>query len=238
MTGLVWVFGNSRLRTALGLFWRRLVSNPRAIGAVVPSAPALSRRMAREVLLRDGEAVVELGPGTGTVTQALIKAGVPEERLILVERDSEMHDYLVDRFPGALVLHGDAAELDEVLPQTWKGRVSTVISSLPLLALPVAHRARIADAVFDTLAEGGRMVQYTYSPFCPLRRAVPGLKSKRAGFVALNIPPATIWRYTSRGGRKASPHSPASWATASVTSAKRSTMGAAANSCAGPLPQT
>ncbi len=210
MTGLEWILGGKNAPTALGLFWRRLVSNPRGIGAVVPSAPALSRRMAREVLLRDGEAVVELGPGTGAVTQALIKAGVPEERLILVERDREMHGYLVDRFPGALVLHGDAAELGQVLPQTWKGRVSTVISSLPLLGLPVAHRARIADAVFDTLAEGGRMVQYTYLPFCPLRRAVPGLKSKRAGFVALNIPPATIWRYTSRGGGKASPCSPAS----------------------------
>ncbi len=209
MTGLASVVGDSGVRTALGLFWRRWISNPRGIGAVVPSAPALTRRMAREVLLRDGEAVLELGPGTGTVTRALIEAGVPEERLILVERDSEMHGYLVDRFPSALVLHGDAAELDEVLPQTWKGRVSTVVSSLPLLGLPVAHRARIADAVFDTLAEGGRMVQYTYSPFCPLRRAVPGLKSKRAGFAALNVPPATIWRYTSRGGGKESPRSPA-----------------------------
>jgi phosphatidylethanolamine/phosphatidyl-N-methylethanolamine N-methyltransferase len=210
MSALERVFGTRRVRSALGLFWRRWVSNPRGIGAVVPSAPALSRRMAREVLLRDGEAVVELGPGTGTVTRALIKAGVPENRLILVERDREMHGYLVDCFPGALVLHGDAAELDEVLPKSWKGRVSTVVSSVPLLGLPVAHRARIADAVFDTLAEGGRMVQYTYSPFCPLRRAVPGLKSHRAGFAAFNIPPATIWRYTARGGGKVSSRSPAS----------------------------
>ena len=210
MTGLEWIFGSASVPTALRLFWRRLVSNPRGIGAVVPSAPALGRRMACEVLLRDGEAVVELGPGTGTVTKALIEAGVPEERLILVERDREMHGYLVGRFPGALVLHGDAAELDQVLPLTWKGRVSTVVSSLPLLGLPMARRAQIADAVFGTLAEGGRMVQYTYSPFCPLRRAVPGLISKRAGFVALNVPPATVWRYTSRGGGKASPRSPAS----------------------------
>jgi phosphatidylethanolamine/phosphatidyl-N-methylethanolamine N-methyltransferase len=210
MTGLERAVGNSRVRTALGLFWRSWISNPRGIGAVAPSAPALSRRMAREVLLRDGEAVVELGPGTGTVTRALIEAGVPEERLILVERDQKMHGYLVERFPSALVLHGDAAELDQILPQTWKGRVSTVVSSLPLLGLPIDDRARIADAVFNTLAEGGRMIQYTYSPFCPLRRAVPGLKSKRTGFAALNIPPATIWRYTSRGGGKVSSLSSAS----------------------------
>jgi phosphatidylethanolamine/phosphatidyl-N-methylethanolamine N-methyltransferase len=210
MTGLDRVLVNNRVLTALGLFWRRWISNPRGIGAVVPSAPALGRRMAREVLIRDGEAVVELGPGTGTVTRALIEAGVPEERLILVERDHEMHGYLVDCFPSALVLHGDAAELNEVLPRTWRGRVSTVVSSLPLLGFPVADRARIADAVFDTLAEGGRMVQYTYSPFCPLRRVITGLKSKRVGFAALNIPPATIWRYTSRQGGKAKPRFSAS----------------------------
>ena len=210
MTGFERVAGDGRVRTALGLFWRSWISNPRGIGAVAPSAPALSRRMAREVLLRDGEAVVELGPGTGTVTRALIAAGVPEERLILIERDYEMHGYLVDCFPAALVLHGDAAELDQVLPQTWKGRVSTVVSSLPLLSLPIEQRARIADAVFRTLAAGGRLVQYTYSPFCPLRRAVPGLKSERAGFAALNIPPATIWRYTLGAGGNASPLSPAS----------------------------
>lgn len=198
------------LGRALRLFWRRWISDPRGIGAVAPSAPALSRRMAREVLLRDGEAVLELGPGTGTVTRALIAAGVPEERLILVERDEEMHGYLVDRFPGVMVLNGDAAELDKVLPQVWKGRVSTAVSSLPLLAFSRSQRARIAGAVFDILAEGGRMVQYSYSPFSPLREAVPELNSKRAGFAALNIPPATIWRYTARGSGNASPRSPAS----------------------------
>lgn len=201
---------NGSVRKALGLFWRRWISNPRAIGAVAPSAPALSRRMAREVLLRDGEGVLELGPGTGTVTRALIESGVPEERLILVERDREMHGYLVDRFPGALVLLGDAAELEKLLPETWKGRISTVVSSLPLLGFSLSQRARIADAVFAILAEGGRMVQYTYSPFCPLREAVPGLNSRRTGFAAFNIPPATIWRYTWRASAQTSPRSPAS----------------------------
>ncbi|MDX1483773.1 MAG: methyltransferase domain-containing protein [Alphaproteobacteria bacterium] len=197
------IIGDSRVKTARGLFWRRWVSNPRGIGAVAPSAPALTRRMAREVVLRDGEAVVELGPGTGTVTQALIKAGVPEDRLILVERDPEMHEYLRDRFPHATVIRGDAAELATVVPERWKGRVSTVVSSLPLLGFPMDSRARIADQVFDTLAEGGRLVQFTYSPFCPLRRVVRGIKSQRTGFAAFNLPPATIWRYTAdpEGGK-------------------------------------
>jgi len=191
---------NSRLGASLGLFWRRWISDPKGIGAVAPSSPGLARRMAREAVLREGEVVVELGPGTGTVTQALIKAGIPEDRLILVELDPEMHAFLVGKFPRALVLQGDAAELDEILPPRFRGRVSAVVSSLPLLSIPMKIRRRIADAVFRVLAPGGRLIQFTYSPFSPLRNAVPELKSERTGFAAFNIPPATIWRYTSGGG--------------------------------------
>ncbi len=195
MTGLDRVLGGGRVRTALGLFLRRWLSNPRSIGAVAPSAPGLTRRMAREAVLRDDQAVVELGPGTGTVTRALLAAGVPEDRLILVEFDAEMAEYLSDRFPEAVVLNGDAADLDSLVPARWAGQVSTVVSSLPLLSFPVEIRARIAAAVFAVLGSDGRLVQYTYGPGCPLSRAVPGVKGRRTGFAALNIPPATVWCY-------------------------------------------
>ncbi len=213
MTGPDRVFVNRGFRSALGLFWRRWFSNPLAIGAVVPSAPGLARRMAREVVWGEGEAVVELGPGTGTVTRALIASGVPEDRLILVERDAEMHGFLVEQFPDATVIHGDAAELAEVLPRQWNGRVSTVVSSLPLLGVPADRRARIADAAFSAMTDHGRLVQYTYSLFCPLRGAAPHIRGQRTGFAAFNLPPATVWRYTSpghtssRGGEAARPDS-------------------------------
>lgn len=201
---------NRRRGASLGLFLRRWISDPKGIGAVAPSSPGLTRRMAREVELRAGEVVVELGPGTGTVTRALIKAGIPEDRLILVELDPEMHAFLVAKFPQALVLLGDAADLCEILPPRWRGRVSAVVSSLPLLSIPMNIRRRIADAVFRILAPSGRLVQFTYSPFSPLRNAVPELKSERTGFAAFNLPPATIWRYTSGGsGGKARPRTAA-----------------------------
>jgi phosphatidylethanolamine/phosphatidyl-N-methylethanolamine N-methyltransferase len=197
--------------TSLGLFWRRWISDPKGIGAVAPSSPGLTRRMAREVVLREGEVVVELGPGTGTVTQALIKAGIPEDRLILVELDPEMHAFLVAKFPEATVLQGDAADLNEIIPPKWRGRVSAVVSSLPLLSIPLDVRRRIALAVFQVMAPKGHLIQFTYSPFSPLRNAVPDLKSERTGFAAFNIPPATVWRYTSgEGGGKTRPRAAAS----------------------------
>ena len=196
MSGQERVIGNRAFRSARGLFWRRWFANPLRIGAVAPSGPALARRMAREVVLRDGEAVVEFGPGTGNVTSALIEAGVPEDRLVLVEWDTELHAYLTERFPDATVIHGDAAELGAILPRHWRGRVSAVVSSLPLQSFGVGKRKRIVEAAFSVMGRRGRFIQYTYFLRNPVHRAVPHIRGRRTGFAVFNLPPATVWRYT------------------------------------------
>ncbi len=177
-------------------FLRRWLADPLRIGAIAPSAPALARRMAREVRVRPGEVVVELGPGTGAVTRALLRAGVPEKSLVLVERDAEMHDFLSRRFPDAHLILGDAARLDVLLPPEWVGCVSTVVSSLPLVSFPARVRERIAEAAFEVLAHDGAFVQYTYGLFSPLPRRALGLEGRKVGFAGINLPPASVWRYT------------------------------------------
>lgn len=180
----------------IALFLRRWLANPLGIGAIAPSAPALARRMARETLVRDGEWVIELGPGTGSVTRALLAAGVPEDRLILIERDRQLHDYLARRFPAATLIHGDARRLARVLPPSCRGRVSTVVSSLPLVSLPKRSRDAIVNGAFAVLAPGGRFVQYTYGLFSPLPRKALGLEGRKVAFAGINLPPASVWRYT------------------------------------------
>ena len=181
---------------AFGLFLRRWFANPLSIGAIAPSAPALARRMAREVRWRDGEVVVELGPGTGAVTRALLEAGIPEDRLVLVERDRQLHAYLARRFPRALLIRGDARRLARRLPLELHGHVSAVVSSLPLVSLPRRARDEIVNGAFAVLAPGGRFVQYTYGLFSPLPRKELGLDGHKVGFAGINLPPASIWRYT------------------------------------------
>lgn len=180
----------------LALFLRRWLAHPFSMGAIAPSAPGLARRMARETLLRDGEYVVELGPGTGAVTRALLHAGVPEERLILIERDKHLHAFLLQRFPAATVILGNARRLDLVLPEACRGRVSTVVSSLPLVSLPHRVRDDIVNGSFAVLAPGGRFVQYTYGLFSPLPRKELGLEGRKVAFAGINLPPASVWRYT------------------------------------------
>ena len=88
---------------------------PTRIGAVVPSSRHLARAMAREVRGVGPGTIVELGAGTGSVTRALIEAGIPKERLVVVERDPELHRLLQERFPELTILKGDARELRKLL---------------------------------------------------------------------------------------------------------------------------
>ena len=187
-----------RRRSELALFLRRWLAHPLRIGAIAPSAPALARAMAEAARteLTDGNMVVELGPGTGSVTRALVAAGVPEERLVLVERDRHLHAWLEGRFPRAHVLLSDARQLDEILPAGQAGRVSTVVSSLPLNSLPRRERDEIVRAAFRVLSDDGSLVQYTYGVPSPLPCEALGLTGRRVKFAAANLPPATVWRFS------------------------------------------
>ena len=186
-------FGSER--SALGLFVRRWMADPVGVGGVLPSAPGLANAMARQARLSYGENVIELGPGTGAVTQALIAMGVPEHRLVLVERDPEMHDFLCERFPEAQVIEGDAAALERILPRPLHGRSSNVISSLPLISMPPERRDAILRAAFGVLAPGGRFVQYTYGPSSPINGRALGLDGRKVDQVWINLPPAAVWSY-------------------------------------------
>ncbi len=177
------------------LFLRRWLANPLRIGAVLPSSPSLTRLIARHAVTGDDGAVLELGPGTGAVTRALLDAGITEDRLILVEIDRKLHQWLAQQFPKALVIHGDAAKLQEILPRDLIGQISTVVSSLPILSFPLPQQRAIVEQVFGVTRADGRLLQYTYSPNSPFARGlvVPG---KLLGRAPGNVPPASLWRFT------------------------------------------
>ena len=180
------------------MFLRSLIDNPLRVGAVVPSSGALARLMASLVSLRFGEAILELGAGTGSVTTALLEIGVPRDRLIVIELDARLHRYLQNRFPGVTVLRGDATAVRELLPPQWIGRISTVVSSLPLRPMKFATQRAIVDAVFGAMTPGGAMLQYTYPPGKPLPADRLGLDVTCAGRIWWNLPPASVWRITRR----------------------------------------
>lgn len=186
---------------ATALFLRRWLRAPARMGAVAPSSRYLARAMA-QAALGDRPAqrglVVELGPGTGRITEGLLAAGLPPENLLAIERDGELAAFLHRKFPRIEVLSGDAAQLSGILG----GRqVVAVVSSLPLLSLGNDLVRQILGAIAQVLPSGGALTQYTYgrnSPVAPELSAILNLDGRRVGRVWRNLPPAAIWQFRKR----------------------------------------
>jgi len=179
----------------VAVFFGRWLRAPHRIGAVAPSSRFLARAMATQVDLRRPGPVIELGGGTGSVTKALLEAGLPVERLIVVERDVRLYKMLRRRFPQLRIVLGDARHLVELLHPLGINAVSAVVSSLPLVAMPKMMRRQIIDQSFALLGEAGRFIQYTYSLTSPLAGREFGLRDRVAARVWLNFPPASVWNY-------------------------------------------
>jgi phosphatidylethanolamine/phosphatidyl-N-methylethanolamine N-methyltransferase len=182
------------------LLFKLWLKNPRSIGAVAVSSPELAAAMARQVPKQLDGYVVELGGGTGSVTRALLAAGVPAEKLVVIERDPTLHRYLSDHFPGVHVLLGDAVHLPTLLRRHEIGPVAAIVSSLPLLSLKRSIQLRIGALAFAVLEPGAPFIQFTYGLFSPLPRERLGIRGEVEERVLQNLPPASVWRYTKQIG--------------------------------------
>lgn len=183
------------------VFLRAWLRDPRGIGAVTPSGAALARLMTTFVSQMDGP-VIELGPGTGALTRALLARGVPAHRLALIEADPHFADALARRYPNATILRMDAAQLGHTESLFGEERACAVVSGLPLLSMPAAQVAAIVQGVFERqLRSGGMFYQFTYGPRCPLPKTLLDrldLQAQRVGSALLNLPPAAVYRFSRR----------------------------------------
>ncbi|MHB1667031.1 MAG: class I SAM-dependent methyltransferase [Thiomonas sp.] len=170
-------------------FMREFVRNPRQIGAICPSSPFLARRMASLVPGGDG-VVVELGPGGGAVTAALLNHGVSAQDLVLVERSAALSAHLAKRFPGVHLIQGDAMHLSrfKVLSQP----VRAVVSSLPLRSLPRPVVRQILDQVALISGPGTVFIQFSYALRGSYQNMAHGFERDQAHLVWRNLPPARI----------------------------------------------
>ena len=176
-------------------FIRTWLENPLSTGAVMPSSKALARTMARYVDPESTAPVIELGPGTGPVTEAMVERGIDPSRLILVEFDPDFCRLLRTRYPRATVVQGDAYRLRRLLETYVKAPASAVVSGLPLVTKPVRTRIRLISDAMALLAPGAPFVQFTYAMVTPIPKALSGIKAEASELIWLNVPPARVWVY-------------------------------------------
>ena len=176
-------------------FFKSWIEKPFAIGAVTPSGKALARTMAGYVDPNIPGPIIELGPGTGPVTEALVAQGVDPARLVLVEFDPTFCRILAQRYPSATVVQGDAYGLRTLLDTLMREPAAAVVSGLPLFTKPLKLRLRLLFEAFSLMSPGAPFVQFTYAAYSPIPRALDRVKTQASERIWTNIPPARVWVY-------------------------------------------
>jgi phosphatidylethanolamine/phosphatidyl-N-methylethanolamine N-methyltransferase len=177
-------------------FIRSWLEKPLSIGAVTPSGRFLARTMARYVDIDVPGPVIELGPGTGPVTEALVERGVDPARLVLVEFNPVFCRLLRSRYPQATVVQGDAYSLKRLLESLLKEPAAAVVSGLPLLTKPVKTRLRLINDAFALLNKDAPFIQFTYSMTTPpIPKGLSGVRTEASERIWMNLPPARVWIY-------------------------------------------
>ncbi|HMM64522.1 MAG: class I SAM-dependent methyltransferase [Mesorhizobium sp.] len=176
-------------------FFQGWVRRPKAVGSIVPTSSITAREMASVIDTGSGLPVLEIGPGTGVITRAILARGIRPENLYTVEYSPEFVRHLRRLYPAVNVIEGDAFNLAATLGENRDLTFDSVISGVPLLNFPVARRVAYLESLLDRIPPGRPVVQLTYGPLSPVPPGRGDYKVEHFHFVVRNIPPTQLWIY-------------------------------------------
>ena len=177
-------------------FFKGWIDGPKSVGAILPTSAVTARRMASVINPASGLPVLELGPGTGIITKAIIERGVAAENIVSIEYSTDFYQHLKRTIPGVNFINGDAFDLDTTIGD-WKDRkFDAVISAIPMLSFPMEKRIALLEDLLGRMPPGRPVVQITYSPVSPIDARPDRFHIRHLDFVVRNIPPAQLWVYS------------------------------------------
>lgn len=176
-------------------FFKGWMDGPKAVGSIVPTSAVTSKRMASVVDTTSGLPVLELGPGTGVVTKAILERGTSPSQLVCVEYSDDFVSHVQRLFPGVNVIQGDAFDLDTTLGPLADQTFDCVVSGIPLLNFPMPERIALIEDLLGRIPAGRPVVQITYGPRSPVAPGRGNYVVEKLDFVVRNIPPAHLWLY-------------------------------------------
>lgn len=177
-------------------FFKGWIDKPKRVGAILPTSSITARRMASVINPQSGLPVLELGPGTGIITKAILERGIAPEKLHAIEFSTDFYQHLIEHYPGVNFINGDAFDLDATLGETLKDqKFDCVVSAIPLLSFPMYRRVQLMEKLMEHLPSGRPVIQITYGPVSPVIAWPDRYHIEHFEFVVRNIPPAQLWIY-------------------------------------------
>jgi phosphatidylethanolamine/phosphatidyl-N-methylethanolamine N-methyltransferase len=176
-------------------FFKGWMDKPRAVGSIVPTSSVTARRMASIIDTKSGLPVLEVGPGTGVITKAILSLGVKPSDLYTVEYSHDFVTHLRRNYPGVNVIEGDGFNLDKTLGDKSAMVFDSVVSGVPLLNFPVKRRVAYLENLLSRIPHGRPVVQLTYGPKSPIPPGFGDYTVEHFHFILRNIPPTQLWLY-------------------------------------------
>ena len=176
-------------------FFKGMMQGPKTVGSIVPTSSITARKMASVINPHSGLPVLELGPGTGAITKAILSRGVKPGNLVAVEYSTDFYEHLVRLYPGVNFINGDAFNLDKTLGSMKDQTFDSVVSAVPLLNFPMQARIALLESLLDRLPAGRPVVQISYGPVSPIIARPDRYHIQHFDFIVRNIPPAQLWIY-------------------------------------------
>jgi phosphatidylethanolamine/phosphatidyl-N-methylethanolamine N-methyltransferase len=177
-------------------FFKGWMDWPKSVGAILPTSGVTARRMASVITPESGLPVLELGPGTGIITKAILQKGITPENVVSIEFSTDFYQHLTKTFPRVNFINGDAFDLEKTLGQFRDRKFDAVISAIPMLSFPMERRIALLEDLLDRMPRGRPVMQITYGPVSPIVARPDRYQIKHYDFVVRNIPPAQLWTYT------------------------------------------
>ena len=174
-------------------FFKSWIDKPKAVGSVLPTSGVTARRMASVVTLGSELPVLELGPGTGVISKAILERGIRPEQLYSVEYTKSFIKPLQERFPGVNFIHGDAFDLDSVMSDMKDQKFDSIVSAIPLLNFPVPQRVKYIKSLLDYVNPGRPIMQMSYGPVSPVPPDWETYSVEPYDWIVRNVPPVRLW---------------------------------------------
>jgi phosphatidylethanolamine/phosphatidyl-N-methylethanolamine N-methyltransferase len=176
-------------------FFKGWIDGPKAVGAILPTSSITARRMASVIDIHSGRPVLELGPGTGVITKAILKHGVKPSDLYSIEYSQDFVEHLNKTYPEVNIIQGDAFDLDTTLGEMKDQQFDSIVSAVPLLNFPMARRIQLIEDMLTRIPRGRPFMQITYGPLPPVPSGRGNYTVQHYDFVMRNVPPAQLWVY-------------------------------------------
>lgn len=177
-------------------FFQGFLRRPQTVGSVIPSSRFLERRILKLAGIEKNDTVVELGPGTGGTTQALLNELGPDGKLLSIEVEQEFVEMLREIVDSRFIPHhGSAEDISGILASHGLGAPDVVISGIPFSTMPPDVATRIVHEIHDVLPVGKSFVAYQFRDSVA-EFSTPVFGTPEVSLELINIPPMRVYKWT------------------------------------------